>query len=71
LSSGSYAGIAAHQCSFQGGSHSDVPPWNRDVDIIEGIQDFLTFIYDSQDKLSKKIGLMIEELEGAEIQDMM
>jgi len=44
-----------------------MPPWNREVDIIEGIQDFLTFIHDSQDKLSEKIGLMIKELEGAEI----
>jgi len=44
-----------------------MPPWNWDVDIIEGIQDFLTFIHNSQDKLSKEIGLMIEKLEGAEI----
>jgi len=48
-----------------------VPPWKQNIDIIEGVQAFLTSIHDSQKKLSEKIGLMIKELDGAEVQDMM
>lgn len=56
---------------FQDNFHPDNSDLDPGAHIIEVVQKFISGIHESSASMSDVINSMIEELEGAEVQDMM